>query len=113
MQIVSSITNEPRQKFNLSVEGGGVVRIYLYYYTTQYSWYFDFEYDNYVCKGNKVVLSLNTLRHLRNKIPFGIGFLAGSNAEPFSIDDFITGRVVMTLLNSSDVEQFEEVYEQV
>lgn len=113
MEYITSITNEPRQRFNLSVEGGGVVRIYLYYYSTQYAWYFDFEYNGYVCNGNKVVLSVNTLRHLRNRIPFGIGFLASSNAEPFSVDDFSTGRVIMTLLDSADVEQFEEVYEQV
>ena len=113
MEIISSLTNEPRQRFSLPIEGGELVNIYLYFYQTQYAWYFDFEYRDYVCNGNKVVLSFNTLRHLRDRIPFGIGFLSDSNAEPFSVDDFSTGRVLMTLLNSSDVEQFEGIYEQV
>ena len=111
MEIIKSITNEPRQRFNLTVEGGDKVRIYLYYYQTQYSWYFDFEYKDYSCKGNKVVLSLNTLRHLRNKLPFGIGFLSGSQAEPTQLNDFSSGRVLMTLLDESDIREVEQIYE--
>ena len=113
MEIVTSITNEPRQKFNLTLEGGGVVQIYLYFYKTQHSWYFDFEYNDYVSTGNKVVLSFNTIRHLRNKFPFGIGFLSTQQADPCLLDDFSTGKAKMVLLNQLDVELFEELYEQI
>lgn len=109
MDIITSITNEPRQEFNITLDNGNIVKIYLYYYQSQYSWYFDFEYNNYVSKGNKVVLSPNTLRHLRKKIPFGIGFIADTLAEPYSVNDFINDRVNMIFLNQEDVELMEEV----
>lgn len=111
MEIITSITNEPRQKFNLKIEGGDVVRIYLYFYASQKSWYFDFEYNDYTCNGNKVVLTPNALRHLRKKLPFGIGFLAGSNADPFDVNDFASGRVIMVQLDSADIEELESIYE--
>lgn len=108
MEIVSSISSEPRQKFSLTLEGGGTVQIYLYYYQSQYSWYFDFEYNGYVCRGNKVVLSFNTLRHLRERLPFGIGFLSTSLSEPFSVNSFENGDVRMLLMNKEDVQMWED-----
>jgi len=113
MQIVSALTSDTKQRFIISLEDGGIVRFYLYYYPSQYSWYFDFQYGDYICNGNKVVLSPNTIRHLRNRLPFGIGFLSGQQAEPFSLDDFATGRVIMTILNSEDVKEMETLYEEV
>ena len=72
------------------------------------SWYFDIEYGNYINNGNKVVLTLNALRHLRHKLPFGISFLSGSSAEPFQLNDFEDGNVFFILLNQEDVQEIED-----
>lgn len=108
MKIITSIAAQPRQRFVLKLDNNESAIMRLYYYATQNSWYFDIEYGNYINNGNKVVLTFNALRHLRNQIPFGIGFIAGTNAEPFQLEDFANGNVLMLLLNEEDVQTIED-----
>lgn len=108
MQIITSITNEPKQQFTLKLDNNETATMRLYYYSSQNSWYFDIEYNDYVSNGNKVVLTYNALRHLKNIIPFGIGCIAGTKADPFSLDAFTSRRFLITLLNKEDVQLIEE-----
>ena len=108
MEVITSITAYPKQQFVLKLENNEFAIMRLYYYATQQSWYYDIEYNDYINNGNKVVLSLNVLRHLRNKLPFGISFLSGSNAEPFGLNDFVEQKVIMLLLNQEDVQELED-----
>lgn len=109
MQIITSITNQPRQRFVLRLDNNESVTMRLYYYQSQNSWYFDIEYNGRVNNGNKVVLTFNALRHLKRLIPFGIGFISNSNADPFTLDAFTSGKVLMVVLNQEDVQTIEEV----
>lgn len=108
MKLVSSITTEPKQRFVLKLDNNESAIIRLYYYSSQNSWYFDIEYNDYINNGNKVVLTMNALRHLKNILPFGIAFVSGSNAEPFQLEDFANGNILMLLLNQDDVQEIEE-----
>lgn len=108
MKIISSITTEPKQRFTLRLDNNESVIMRLYYYSSQNSWYFDIEYNDYINNGNKVVLTMNALRHLRNILPFGIAFISSSSAEPFQLDDFANGNVIALLLNQDDVQEIEE-----
>lgn len=109
MRVNSSITSESKQFMVLPLENGETVNFRIYFMPTQASWYYDFEYKNYISNGNKVVLSPNTLRHLRNIIPFGFAFIAEDKIEPFNIDDFVSERVLMYILNESDIQEVENV----
>lgn len=109
MEIITSITAYPKQQFILKLENNEFATMRLYYYSSQQSWYFDIEYKDYINNGNKVVLTMNALRHLRNKLPFGIAFVSGSNAEPFQLEDFTNQKVLMLLLNKEDVNELEEL----
>lgn len=109
MQIITSITEQPKQSFTLRLENNEVATMRLYYYASQSSWYFDIEYNGRANNGNKVVLTPNALRHLKRLIPFGIGFISESNADPFELDAFTSGKVVMLLLNQEDVNNIEDV----
>lgn len=108
MRLITSITADPKQRFVLKLDNNESAIMRLYYYASQKSWYFDIEYKNYKNNGNKVVLTMNALRHLRDKLPFGIAFLAGSGAEPFQLEDFVNENVIMVLLNEDDVQEIEE-----
>ena len=108
MQIITSITEQPKQRFNLKLDNNETATMRLYYYQSQNSWYFDIEYNGRENNGNKVVLTFNALRHLKRIIPFGIGFISESNADPFALDAFTSGRVLMVLLNEDDVQTIEE-----
>ena len=110
MKIITSITAYPKQRFILRLDNNESAIMRLYYYMSQKSWYFDIEYKNYINKGNKVVLSLNAIRHLKDRLPFGIAFLSGSFADPFQLEDFVDGNVIMVLLNQEDVEMIEDAF---
>lgn len=108
MKVITSITAEPKQRLVLILDNNETAIMRLYYYSSQRSWYFDIEYNDYINNGNKVVLTPNALRHLRKKLPFGIAFLSGSNADPFQLEDFADGTVLMVLLNQEDVQELED-----
>lgn len=108
MKIITSITAEPKQRLVLKLDNNESAIMHLYYYSSQQSWYFDIEYNGYENKGNKVVLTMNALRHLRKKLPFGIAFLSGSNADPFQLEDFANANALMVVLNQEDVDTIED-----
>lgn len=107
MKQINNLTNDPRQEFQVFTEDGATLYITLYYYITQKSWYYDFTYGNYTCQGSRVVLTPNSIRHLKNILPFGIAFLTDSKAEPYSLDDFSSGRIKMYILNQDEVREIE------
>lgn len=109
MQIITSITNQPKQRMVLRLDNNESVTMRLYYYQSQNSWYFDIDYNGRQNNGNKVVLTFNALRHLKRLIPFGIGFISDLNADPFTLDAFTSGKVLMVVLNQEDVQTIEEV----
>lgn len=108
MNSIDSITADYRQKFKFLVENGEQVEFRLYYYITQHSWFYDFTYKNYTCNCQRVTLSPNSLRHLKNIIPFGIAFISDDKVEPILIDDFSSGRVKMYVLNADEVQEVED-----
>lgn len=112
MKQITSITGDSKQRLTLPLDdNNGSVDFRLYFMPTQYSWYYDFTYNNYTSNGNKVVLNPNALRHLRKILPFGIAFQAEGNVEPFAVNDFVNGRVQMYVLNEDDMQEVEQLYE--
>lgn len=112
MKRINSITADYRQKFKFLTETGEQVQFRMYYYITQQSWFFDFSYNNYTCNCQRITLSPNALRHLKNIIPFGVAFMSDDKVEPIFIDDFESGRVQMFVLNADEVKEVEQnIYE--
>lgn len=107
MQEITSITSSPKQKMTLILENNETVDFKLYYLGRQESWFYDFTYNNLTVNCSRVTLTPNALRQFKHIIPFGIGFSSDDFVEPFSIDDFVSGRVKMHVLNSDEVKQVE------
>lgn len=107
MQEITSITSSPKQKMTLILENNETVDLKLYYLGRQESWFYDFTYNNLTVNCSRVTLSPNALRQFKHLIPFGISFSADDSVEPFSIDDFASGRVKMYVLNGDEVKQVE------
>ncbi len=108
MKVITSITNNPKQSFTLKLDNNETARVNLYFLPTQSSWYFDIEYKDYINRGNKVVLTMNALRHLKNILPFGLAFMSGSSADPFQLNDFADRNVIAVLLDTEEIQQIEE-----
>ena len=91
----------------LILENNETVDFKLYYLGRQESWFYDFSYNDLTVNCSRVTLTPNALRQFKNIIPFGISFSSDDFVEPFSIDDFVSGRVKMYVLNSDEVKQVE------
>lgn len=107
MQQITSITSEPKQRMTLVLENNETVDFLLYYLPRQQSWFYNFTYNTLTCKGSKVTLTPNSLRQFKRVIPFGIAFMSNDSVEPFDIDDFSNGRVIMYVLNADEVKEIE------
>lgn len=111
MKRITTLTSAAKQQHTLVLDNNDTADFYLEYCPRMQSWYFNFTYGEITQNCIKVVLTPNALRHLRRLIPFGIAFLSESEVEPFSQDDFKTGRVQMFVLNQEDVAEIEaEIY---
>lgn len=111
MKQIDTLTSDARQSFQVPLDEGGTIYFNLYFYITQKSWFFDFTYGDYTCTGSRVVLTPNAIRHLKNILPFGIAFMDEHNIEPYSLQDFSSGRIKMYILNQDEVYEVEdEVY---
>ena len=108
MEAITSITAQPVQNFIIKLDTNETINFKLYYYSSQNAWYYDFQYSDYISKGNKVVLSLNSIRHLRNILPFGFGFTSDINADPFDLNSFVNQDCIMTVLYKEDVQLLED-----
>lgn len=107
MEQISGITSDYRQSFQFLTPTGETVNFSLYYYITQQAWFFDFSYKDYTCYCQRVVLTHNALRHLKNIIPFGIAFYSDDKVEPIFVDDFESDRVKIFVLDSDEVKEVE------
>ena len=111
MKLITTLTDAPKQQHTLVLYNNETADFYLEYCGRMESWYFSISYNDITQKCIKVVLTPNALRHLRRIIPFGIAFISESQVEPFRIDDFISGRIKMYVLNEEDVASVEtEIY---
>lgn len=109
MKLLSETTNNPSQRMNLVFENGETGIFILKYKTLQQAWFWDFimESKNFSTYGNRLVLAPNILRRFKNIIDVGIQVISSDKVEPFNINDFVTDRVSILLLNSQEVQDIE------
>lgn len=108
MKQITELTNDAKQAYTIIGENGEQIPFNLYYYETQQSWYFDISYGNTIINGLKLTNFPNILRQWKHILPFGLGCTVTDGFDPYYIDDFVTSRVKVYLLNSSDVITIEQ-----
>jgi len=109
MKLLTEITSDYKQKHRVVLENGEEFDFTLEFIEQQEGWFYSIKYgDNFEIKGQRLVLGMNILRKWKNLLPFGIGVISENLIEPSLIDDFISGRVDINILNSSDVQYIEE-----
>ncbi len=105
MQLLNNITNDSSQKITVLFDDTSKkIILELVYKPTQLGWFLNVEYENFSLKGIRICISSNLLNQWSNVIPFGILVISSDSQEPFSIEDFITDRVKIGILNQEEVE---------
>jgi hypothetical protein len=110
MQQITGLSASPKQEFKVQIESGDIAIFNFYYLQSQIGWFFDIEYGNFKSTGLRLVNSLNVLSPYFNILRFGLMVEVPDKAEPYFLDDFISGRVNLYILSESEVKQIEETY---
>jgi hypothetical protein len=67
----------------------------------------DVDYENFSAKGLGVCLHPNLLRDFRRVLPFGVFVRSLDGVDPILLNDFLSGRVELYVLNLDDMEFVE------
>ena len=108
MRQITGLGADAKQEFKIQIEDGDVAIFNFYFLPTQRGWFFDISYGNFNSTGLQLVNSPNVLDAYFNILRFGLLVEVPDGAEPYFVDDFITGRVNLYILSESEVKQLEE-----
>lgn len=109
MKQITGLGADSKQEFKIQIEGGEVAIFNFYFLQSQIGWFFDLTYGNFKTTGLRLVNSPNVLDAYFNILRFGLLVNVPDGAEPYFVDDFITGRVNLYILSESEVKQVEGV----
>ena len=104
---ITNLTNFADQVTQLQLEDGTVATMELIYQGTTERWVMNISYGTEVINGIGLCTLPNVLRQWKNILPFGISCVTADQTDPFDINDFANGRVLIFLLNEVDVAEIE------
>lgn len=108
---VTNLTSDSNQKITQITEDGLEFDITLIYLSTQSGWYMTIEYEDFIVQNMRLCNHKNILRSFINKLPFGLLVDVIDGGEPYFLEDFISGRVNIYVLTTTEVQEVEtEVY---
>lgn len=112
MKILEGIRATGRQKLRTAAENGDTVEITLYYLPAPQMWKIDILSGNFDLKGLRLSNSLNILVQYQNIISFGLAVLIRDGGEPFLINDFSSGRCLLSIITPDEVDSVEDFYQE-
>lgn len=105
MITVNNLNNSARQKTQVALSDGSLVLLTLNYRPAVQRWFVDVAYKNaFGLNGVGVSIHPNMLRTFRSVVPFGLAVTAVDGVDPFDINDFANGRVIMYVLDNTDTK---------
>ncbi len=110
MTRVDNLTDASDQTTTLILPDNTAVTLRLRYRPRTQRWIADVGYaaTGFQVYGLNLCCFPNVMRPWRRVVPFGLAFMTADFTDPFDINDFLTGRVAVYLLDSSDVAAVEE-----
>lgn len=103
MQTITNITSDYKQKLLITIYNQEQLTIKLEYSISNYQWIMSLEYLDKSINGIRVCLNSNLLYQWKNILPFGIACLSFNNAEPYLVEDFLSGNVVLYILDNTEI----------
>ena len=110
MQQLMDISDNYKQNFTFTLENGKQFTMDLWFSDSQLGWFFDIEFEDFKATGLHLVNNPNLLDPYFNILRFGLACVVTDGQEPYFLDDFVTGRVQLNVLNEDEVKQLLEAY---
>lgn len=111
MTLIDNLTDAADQTTTLILPDNTAATLRLRYRPRTQRWTADLGYTpkNLQVNGLNVCTLPNILRPWRRIIPFGLAVVTvGLATDPFDLNDFLTGRATVYLLNADDVAAVED-----
>jgi hypothetical protein len=109
MYPIQNITSDPSQERIIVLPDGTFFDFTMYYSDQQYGWFItNMTYGSFTLNGLRITNNPNMLRQFKNQIAFGLACFTDGNREPTQIQDFSSGAASLYMLDSSEVQQYEE-----
>lgn len=105
---IDNLGPEARQSLGVVLDDLSVVNLEFTFLPAIQKWSYDLSYGSFSSKGNILCTHANIIRRYRKNLPFGIACVTADGTEPFMVDDFVSGRVSLYVLNADDVAYVEE-----
>lgn len=109
MTKLTGLTATPSQKLQTPI-GDNFADINLVYRPSIQMWFIDVAYQGIEIKGMRVCHNINLLAQYSKILNFGLYVEMDGATEPALIDDFSTGRVLLNILDESEIDQIEAGY---
>lgn len=113
---LTTLNDSPNQETTVQLADGSVVTLRFIYRPSVQRWSVDVEHES-IAPGGKIdgkglCTHPNLLRQWRNTIPFGLSVISTDQQDPVSLQDFVSGRITVYVLDQSagntDVTDIEE-----
>lgn len=111
MTIIDNLTDAADQTTTLILPDNTAATLRLRFRPRTQRWTADVGYapKNFQVYGLNVCTLPNILRAWRRILPFGLAVVTpGLMTDPFQLEDFLTGRATIYLLNEADVQEVED-----
>lgn len=112
---LNSFSDASFQNATLIGEDGSLIDFTLFFTPRQNSWFFNIACaaQGFTANGIRLCNSPNLLRQWKNNLTFGIAVVSEDSYDPNSIEDFLSNRIQLYLLNATDVQTVEQtIYSQ-
>lgn len=106
---ITNLTNFADQQTQLQLPDGSTATMRLIYQGTTQRWAMNITYGTLTINGINLCTLPNVLRQWSHILPFGLAVVTADQTDPFDINDFATGRVIMYILTQVDVALIEAV----
>ena len=100
---ITTLTGSANQQASVILADRSVVTITLVFRPRIQRWTFNVSYNNNskVANGFMLCTHPNILRAYRGTWPFGLAVTSTDGADPFKIGDFVSGRIVLYVLDNT------------
>lgn len=110
MFVINNITSDAKQIQSVILFNGKNLSLYMEYKPQQLGWFMSLSYlGTFILNNIRITTSPNMLHQFKNLIPFGLACFVEGNQEPLLQDDFITQRAQLFILDTSEIQEFEDI----
>ena len=114
MNKITTLSDDSDQTMGFLLADGSQVQFTFHYKLTVQRWFVDVSYKTFKAQNIGLSTHPNLLRVWRNTLPFGLLVWTADSTDPFMLEDFVSGRVMLYVLDSTnggtDVADIERQY---